>query len=118
MFPTNANEEYCYLTTKGRVTGKPHLIEIWFGLDGTTLYMLSGGGKDSDWVKNLIAEPAVSIRIGKQNIPAIARLVTDKKEDTLARRMLAAKYYHWREGQPMEDWATTALPIAFDFGIS
>ena len=47
-----AQEEYCYLTTMGRVSGKPHRIEIWFGTSpGTSLgtaskilYLLSGGG--------------------------------------------------------------------------
>ena len=37
------DEEYCYLTTMGRVTGNPHQIEIWFGSKNNTLYLLSGG---------------------------------------------------------------------------
>ncbi|MFN8402664.1 MAG: hypothetical protein U0V48_03800 [Anaerolineales bacterium] len=36
-----ASEEYCYLTTTGRVTGNPHEIEIWFGMKGDSLYLLS-----------------------------------------------------------------------------
>jgi hypothetical protein len=28
-----ADEEFCYLTTTGRVTGRPHEIEIWFALE-------------------------------------------------------------------------------------
>ena len=40
-----AKEDYCYLTTTGRVSGKPRKIEIWFMLQGSTLYMLSGGGE-------------------------------------------------------------------------
>jgi hypothetical protein len=32
-----ADEDYCYLTTIGRVSGEPREIEIWFGLDGRTL---------------------------------------------------------------------------------
>jgi hypothetical protein len=27
-------EPFCYLTTVGRVSGRPHTIEIWFALDG------------------------------------------------------------------------------------
>ena len=52
-----AGESYCYLTTTGRVSGEPREIEIWFGLEGATLYMLSGGRDRSDWVKNLLREP-------------------------------------------------------------
>ena len=39
-----SNEDYCYLTTKGRVSGRLHEIEIWFGVHGNTLYLLSGAG--------------------------------------------------------------------------
>jgi hypothetical protein len=46
-------EEYCYLTTTGRISGRPHEIEIWFGINENSLYLLSGGGERSDWVKNI-----------------------------------------------------------------
>ena len=36
-----ADDDFCYLTTTGRVTGQPHTIEIWFAVGGRTLYMLS-----------------------------------------------------------------------------
>lgn len=38
----SADEDFCYLTTRGRVSGQPHEIEIWFAADGETLYMLAG----------------------------------------------------------------------------
>ena len=41
------DEDFCYLTTRGRVTGRPHEIEIWFAVDGDTVYLLSGGGDRS-----------------------------------------------------------------------
>jgi len=60
----HAEERLCYLTTTGRVTGKPHEIEIWFARDsGDRIYLLSGGGRNRDWVINLIADPAVGVRI-------------------------------------------------------
>jgi len=107
-----SKQDYCYLTTKGRVSGRPHEIEIWFGLSGETIYLLSGGGTDSDWVKNLISESRVTVRIAKHHFTGTARLVSDNKEDAMARRLLATKYYRWREGRPLNDWASTALPIA------
>lgn len=36
-FERLAAESVAYLTTTGRVSGKPHAIEIWFALDGATL---------------------------------------------------------------------------------
>jgi hypothetical protein len=31
------DDDFCYLTTTGRVTGRSQTIEIWFALDGDTL---------------------------------------------------------------------------------
>jgi deazaflavin-dependent oxidoreductase (nitroreductase family) len=113
-----AGEDYCYLTTTGRVSGRPHEIEIWFAAQERTIYMLSGGGERSDWVKNLQANPAVTVRIGGQTIAGRARIVSDWVEDALARRLLADKYGEYEDdGQPTE-WARTALPVAVDLVLS
>lgn len=109
-----AGEEYCYLTTTGRVSGHPHAIEIWFGLRDNTLYLLSGGGDKSDWVKNLLKNPSVTVRIGKHTFTGTARLVKEKEEDTLARYLLAEKYQEWEAGKTLSEWARTALPVAID----
>lgn len=31
-----ASEAFCYLATTGWISGRPHTIEIWFALDGST----------------------------------------------------------------------------------
>jgi deazaflavin-dependent oxidoreductase (nitroreductase family) len=107
---------FCYVSTVGRRTGDPHTIEIWFGLAGSTVYLLSGGGERSDWVRNLQANPSVHVRLGDREVPATARVVTEDGEEAMARRLLAAKYQDWREGRPMSGWARTALPVALDLG--
>lgn len=109
-----AQEDYCYLTTRGRRTGKAHEIEIWFGMQGNSLYLLSGGGTASDWVQNLLAEPGVQVRLGGESFAATARVVEDPAEQQLARQLLAAKYRHWETGAPLDNWAATALPVALD----
>ena len=108
-----AGESYCYLTTTGRVSDEPREIEIWFGLDGSTLYMLSGGGDRSDWVKNLIHEPRVSVRIGERTFEGTARVVSDSEEDRRARTLLFEKYSPGYSGD-LEDWRERSLPIAVD----
>ena len=108
-----SKEEYCYLTTTGRVSGRPHEIEIWFGVQDSTLYLLSGNHR-SDWVKNLLKNPAVSVRIAKHTFTGTARLVKDKDEDSRARYLLAEKYQEWEEGKTLSTWAQTALPVAID----
>ena len=111
-----SKEEYCYLTTTGRVTGRQHEIEIWFGANDGTLYLLSGSEK-SDWVQNLRKKPAVTVRIAKHTFAGRARIVQDKEEDRKARYLLAEKYQEWEEGRTLSEWARTALPVAIDLGL-
>jgi deazaflavin-dependent oxidoreductase (nitroreductase family) len=106
-----SSEDYCYLTTTGRVTGKPHEIEIWFGIRDDTLYLLSGGGGKSDWVKNFLKHPSVTVRIAKHTFEGVARIVTDEKEDRVARHLVAEKYQEWEEGRELSGWARTALAV-------
>lgn len=108
-----AKEEYCYLTTTGRVTGRPHEIEIWFGLRNSSIYLLAGS-ETSDWVRNLLRNPVVTVRIGKSNFAGAARLVQDKEEDTTARYLIAEKYQEWGEGKTLSEWARTALAVGID----
>ncbi|MGH2724522.1 MAG: nitroreductase family deazaflavin-dependent oxidoreductase [Actinomycetota bacterium] len=112
--PDLSRVDFCYVTSRGRRTGRPHTIEIWFEANGATLYLLSGGGDRSDWVRNLRAESSATVRVGEREWDATARPVTDPAEDALARRLLAAKYQDWREGKPLSRWAATALPVALD----
>lgn len=109
-----ADRDVCHLTTTGRRTGNPHRIEIWFGAHDGTLYLLAGGGRRSDWVRNLEVTPGVTVEIAERRWPAIARVVTDDGEERIARELLAAKYQGWKPGSPLSDWARTALPVALD----
>ena len=111
-----STEEYCYFTTAGRLTGRPHEIEIWFGLRGNTLYLLSGS-KTSDWVKNLLKNPSVTVRIGKHTFTGTARLVQEKEEENIARYLIAEKYHEWEEGKTLSQWARTALPVGIDLAV-
>ncbi len=110
-----AQEDFCYLTTTGRVTGRPHEIEIWFAVEGRTLYMLSGGRDRSDWVKNLRRNPEVMVRIASERFDGRARTVEDPKEDALARRLLVEKYE--RTPGHLANWRRTALPVAVDLVV-
>jgi deazaflavin-dependent oxidoreductase (nitroreductase family) len=106
-------EQYCYLTTRGRVTGRPHRIEIWFAIDKDTLYMLSGGGTRSDWVRNLLTTAAVTIEVGDRKFDGQARVVADPAEGELARAVVHDKYAPGYGGD-LSGWRRSALPIAVD----
>jgi len=115
MFERLADQDFAYLTTFGRRTGKAHTVEIWFGLDDGRVYMLSGGGDRADWVRNLRKTSHVRVRIGTRAVSATARVVrAGTKEDELARQLLDRKYQGWREGRRLSSWARNALPVAIE----
>ena len=113
-----AGEDFCYLTTTGRVTGNPHEIEIWFGIANGVLYILSGNREKSDWVANLIKQPNVAVRIGGTTYNATARvLAPDTEEDAMARRLLVDRYQTSPTRTSSGDlgpWGRSSLPVAFE----
>jgi deazaflavin-dependent oxidoreductase (nitroreductase family) len=111
------DHSFCYLTTIGRVSGRPHTIEIWFALQDRTLYLLSGGADRSDWVRNLIRHPEVTVRLGRRDAPQLpgrARPVDPgSDEDDLARRLVTGKYQPTYSGD-LSSWRDSSLPVAVD----
>jgi deazaflavin-dependent oxidoreductase (nitroreductase family) len=109
------DEQYCYLTTIGRRTGRPHEIEIWFAAVGDTIYLMNGGtGRPpgrSDWVLNAQANPAVRVRIRDEDFIGEARVVPfDSAEHDRARDLLVTKYA--TKEDDLVRWRATAFPVA------
>jgi deazaflavin-dependent oxidoreductase (nitroreductase family) len=110
-----ADLDYAYLTTTGRISGTPHRIEIWFTIEGQTVYLLAGDGVRSDWVRNLMISPTVVLEIGDLRRTTTARVVAPATdEDARARRLLVDKYTP-RDPDDLTAWGRTALPIAIDW---
>jgi deazaflavin-dependent oxidoreductase (nitroreductase family) len=107
-----AGLDFCYVTTTGRRTGNPHTIEIWFALDGRTLYLLAGGGDTSDWVRNIRADGAVGLRLGEDDYIARGRVVEDPDEARKARDLVFEKYSP--RNADLEEWRERSLPVAID----
>ena len=105
-------EEFCYVTTVGRRTGKPHTIEIWFAAHDSALYILAGGGERAHFVQNIVADPSVVVKIGEHAYRGVGRIVTEPDEAAIARVLIPTKYAHREDG--LEEWALTALPVAVD----
>lgn len=108
-----SGDDYCYLTTTGRRTGRRHRTEIWYAARGTTLYLLSGGGRSSDWVQNLCADPNVLVELGGDARPGRARVLDSGDEADTARALVFAKYAPRYRGD-LTGWRQSALPIAVD----
>lgn len=88
----HAATENCSVTTTGRRTGHPHEIEIWFGVAGHTLYLISGNGDRADWYRNALATPVVAVRIDDESYIGVARDVVDADERRAVGELMGAKY--------------------------
>lgn len=106
-----AAEDVCYLTTTGRVTGRPHRVEIWFALHSRTLYLLHEGGM-ADWMKNMAHQPSVTVSIQEVVLTGKARLIEDREEDALARQLLGEKYQSSEDD--LTEWLKGSASVAVD----
>jgi deazaflavin-dependent oxidoreductase (nitroreductase family) len=114
MFERLAADDFAYLTTTGRRTGRPHRIEIWFAIENGVVYMLSGGGDSADWVQNIKKDGTIRVQIGTRSVSAKARIVRAGREDQRARELLDEKYMGWKAGKKLSSWARGSTPVAID----
>jgi deazaflavin-dependent oxidoreductase (nitroreductase family) len=105
-------EPFLYLVTRGRKSGQPREIEIWFVAHGGRHYIVAEHREDAAWVKNLRAHREVSFSVGSRGkrdslvprTPAVARVVDDGTEAALAGRVrqLMQDKYGWSDGLVVE----------------
>jgi deazaflavin-dependent oxidoreductase (nitroreductase family) len=107
------SDDYRYLTTTGRRTGRPHRIEIWYAIDGSVVYLLAGGGHSSDWVRNAIFDPIVQVEIAGEIHSGLARMAGDDDEAARARTLVFEKYAP-RSDDDLSEWRDRATPVAVE----
>ena len=54
------------LETVGRKTGAPRRNPVGNGLDGGTFWIVAEHGRDAGYVKNIMANPRVRVKIGRR----------------------------------------------------
>ncbi len=65
------------LTVTGRATGRKTTRPVWFVHDGDTLYLLPVTGSDSEWYKNVLKNPTITLAAKKARWTAKATPITD-----------------------------------------
>jgi deazaflavin-dependent oxidoreductase (nitroreductase family) len=92
-------EKYLYLTTRGRNSGQPREIEIWFTHHEGFFYVIAEYST-SNWVKNLQSNPEVQVRVSTQSFSANARMLDVESDAGLVKRVqrLSVKKYGWGDG--------------------
>lgn len=95
---------YLYLTTMGRRSGLPREIEIWFTEHGGRFYLIAEHGERAQWVRNIVADPHVRVRVGTRAFTGVARPVSAEREPELVRAVkeLSDTKYGWSDGLVVE----------------
>jgi hypothetical protein len=65
------------LSVKGRKSGKDIPRPVWFVHEGNTLYLLPNRGSDTNWYKNILADPMLKISANGVEVPARCQPITD-----------------------------------------
>jgi hypothetical protein len=105
-----ADEKYIYLTTRGRKTGKPHTVELWFALAGKKIY-LSHEGAYTDYMKNILKDSQVEFKIGNIKFKGNSRIVEGGEAFEVGKHALYLKYYGKAEEDTINDWFSESTII-------
>ncbi|HEY1643607.1 MAG TPA: nitroreductase/quinone reductase family protein [Streptosporangiaceae bacterium] len=61
-----APRAFALLETTGRRSGQPRPTPVGNGLAGDTFWLIAAHGTQADYVRNLLAEPRVRVKAGRQ----------------------------------------------------
>lgn len=93
-FEAIAAEKQCRLTTRGRRSGQPRSVTIWFVVDGDAIAV--GSLKNNrNWIRNALANPEVELEIGGRRLTGRLR-ATNAPEHSRIRAAMARKYLVFR----------------------
>jgi deazaflavin-dependent oxidoreductase (nitroreductase family) len=80
------------LTHRGRKSGKRYDVTIWFVVDRDAIYL--NGNMNTQWPRNLQANPEITMRIGQAIFHGKANLVTEPADRERIFAMIARKYWY------------------------
>jgi deazaflavin-dependent oxidoreductase (nitroreductase family) len=83
----------CRITTRGRRTGRPHTVTIWFVVGDNGRIHLGTLKMGRDWPKNVLANPDVVLEIGDLRLSGRAEQVSEGSERARIDSLIAAKYW-------------------------
>jgi deazaflavin-dependent oxidoreductase (nitroreductase family) len=108
------SQKFIHLTTKGRKTGRPHSVELWFAASDGKVF-LSHEGKETDWMKNIKQKGEVSFEIGGEKFTGKAHYIEEHTEEAWHCKVaLYEKYYGKATKEVIEDWFSLSKLIAIE----
>ncbi len=104
-----APKAFALLETTGRRSGLPRHTPVGNGLIGDTFWLIAFHGDQADYVRNLMAEPRVRVKIGR--IWRSGTAVVLREDDALARSYTLPHQWYRAVGRLM---ASALLTIRID----
>lgn len=101
------------LTTIGRKSGLPRHtpLEYEYDRENDRYRIAVGWGSNTDWYKNLKANPKVHVRVGRRGFDAIVKIASDEE---VARYMMHVSRRHPRMDSTWNRWADRPVDGTFE----
>lgn len=101
------------LTTIGRTSGKPRRtpLEYEYDRENDRYRIAAGWGGNTDWFKNLKANPKVHVRVGRREFDSVAEFATDAE---VAQYMMNVSKRHPRMDRVWNRWSDTPVDGTFE----
>lgn len=80
------------ITVTGRKSRRSISTPVWFLHEGQRLYLVPVNGTESNWYKNVLAEPTMRLSTGGKEVTAIANPVSDSHKLAEVVEKLRSKY--------------------------
>lgn len=76
------------IETRGRVTGRPVEVAVGYLEGADESVLVAAGTPESDWARNLTADPTCRVRLGDESWPAIAEPVDGPEAGRVVRDLI------------------------------
>ena len=103
-------QKLIYVTTRGRKTGKPHTVEVWFAVADGLVY-LSHEGERTDWMKNIAKNGRLEAKIGALTFRGDAKITDVGASRERGKKALYEKYYGPAKQEVIDDWFSLSQVI-------
>ena len=88
-----AQRKIVALTTRGRKSGQPRTVKIWFVTDGPDRILVQHASRaPANWYMNLVRNPDVSLDFGDGSVAGRASAITDPAGVKRVLRLVRRKY--------------------------
>ncbi|GAA4168653.1 nitroreductase/quinone reductase family protein [Gryllotalpicola koreensis] len=115
-----ATDRVIDITTRGKSSGEPRRIEIWFHRVAGKIYLTGKPPRPRAWYANLVANPHFTFHLKQSataDLPATARPITDPAERAAVFEGILAQLPQLPgEDAPVEAWLADSplVEVSFD----